>query len=281
MAVPDHERAARYLSHINYYRLRAYWLPFENGGDGEHGFHPGTTFDSPLTLYIFDRKFRILVLEAIERVEVSLRTHFAYIIAMKYGSHAFMDRTIFRKPKYYDQLMTCLLDEIDRSQETFIEHYLNTYDDPALPPIWAVCEVMSFGQLSKWYKVLKFRQDRKAIAAPYGIDEKALGSFLHHLIHVRNFIAHHCRLWNRKLTVTMTLPKSPDPLVENLNHSPEAERRIYNTVAMLGYLLLLASPGTTWLKRMRQLIEEHADLDTEAMGFPASWQDLPMWSVAP
>jgi abortive infection bacteriophage resistance protein len=277
MTVADHERASRYLSHINYFRLRAYWLPFENGKDSEHSFQPGTTFDSPLTLYIFDRKFRLLLLEAIERVEVSLRTHFAYTLAVKYGSHAYLDEAIFRRPKYYNQLMTSLAEEIGRSQETFVEHYRKTYDEPALPPIWAICEVMSFGQLSKWYKILKFRQDRQAIATPYGIDEKALGSFMHHLTHVRNFIAHHCRLWNRKLTVTMTLPKSPDSLVENFNHSPEAERRVYNTVAMLGYLLRLASPGTTWLKRMRQLIEEHSGLDIDAMGFPADWRDLPLW----
>jgi hypothetical protein len=78
----------------------------------------------------------------------------------------------------------------------------------------------------------------------------------------------------------MTLPKSPDSLVENFNHSPEAERRVYNTVAMLGYLLRLASPGTTWLKRMRQLIEEHSGLDIDAMGFPTDWADLPLWKEA-
>lgn len=78
MAIPDHDRALRYLSHINYYRLRAYWLPFETNTGTGHSFRPGTTFDSALTLYVFDRKFCLLVLEAIERVEVSFRTHFAY-----------------------------------------------------------------------------------------------------------------------------------------------------------------------------------------------------------
>ena len=100
MAIPDHARALRYLSHINYYRLRAYRLPFETNTGTEHSFSPGTTFDSVLTLYVFDRKFRLLVLEAIERVEVSFRTHFSYEPAMKYGSHAFMAAKIFHNRRF-------------------------------------------------------------------------------------------------------------------------------------------------------------------------------------
>ncbi|MEI7589790.1 MAG: Abi family protein [Deltaproteobacteria bacterium] len=45
MDIGDKERARRYLSHINYYRLRAYWLPFEEKEtNGEHKFRAGTTW---------------------------------------------------------------------------------------------------------------------------------------------------------------------------------------------------------------------------------------------
>jgi len=278
MHIPDHGRASRYLSHINYYRLRAYWMPFEQqAGNPNHSFQPGASFDSALILYIFDRKFRLLVLEAIERVEVSLRTNFAYVLAMKYGSHAYLNQNIFAQPAFYQQLLSSLKEEIDRSQETFVEHYRNTYNDPALPPIWAISEVLTFGQLSKWFQIIKRRNDRKAIADAYGMDEKAFASFMHHLSHVRNFVAHHCRLWNRKLTVTMRIPKYPTKLVANCNQDPAAERQIYNTLVMLGYLLRLSSPGTTWPQRIRQLIGEQGDIDTAAMGFPADWKELPLW----
>ena len=29
MEITDRERAKRYLAHLNYYRLAAYWLPYE------------------------------------------------------------------------------------------------------------------------------------------------------------------------------------------------------------------------------------------------------------
>jgi abortive infection bacteriophage resistance protein len=279
MEIPDRVHAARYLAHINYYRLRAYWLPFETTiGSPEHCFMAGTSFDDALTLYIFDRKFRLLVLEAIERIEISFRTQFAYVLSLKYGSHAFLDEILFKNTAFHRQLIQSLKEEIDRSTETFIEHYRSKYDDPTLPPIWAVCEVMSFGQLSKWFQSLKLRQDRLAISRTYGLDESVLGSFMHHLTHVRNLTAHHSRLWNRRLTFTMTIPKQPTHLRPMFNLAND--RYIFNTLVMLGYLLQIISPGSSWPQRIRQLIESTPDVKTAAMGFPDKWWDLPPWRTA-
>jgi abortive infection bacteriophage resistance protein len=279
MTIDNPARATRYLQHINYYRLRGYWLPFEEiKGDADefdHQFKAGTTFDDALTLYLFDRKFRLLVMEAIERVEISFRTRFAHELSLKYGSHAYLEAAHFKWQDSYQRHIESLKEEINRSQEMFIEHYRATYDDPEFPPIWAVCEVMSFGQLSIWFKNLKHRSDRNAIARIYGIDEVILGSFMHHLTHIRNLTAHHCRLWNRRVVVTMTIPTIPSDLV--LMFNPKASRNIYNTLVMLAYLLKLISPGTSWPARMKKLIEEYIPDNTAPMGFPDSWRELPLW----
>jgi abortive infection bacteriophage resistance protein len=279
LTIPDRDRAARFLTHINYYRLRAYWMPFEElSGDGNHKFRAGTKFNDALSLYIFDRKFRLLVLEAIERVEVSFRTRFAYILGIRYGSHAYLDVNLFKAPAMHAQCMDSFREEHSRSRETFIEHYKSKYDDPELPPIWAACEIMSFGQLSKWFQNIKFRQDRKEIADAFSIDQSVLGSFMHHLTHIRNLVAHHSRLWNRRLTFTMTIPNRPRYIADWFN--PAENRKIYNTLVMLGYLLNLMSPGTTWARRVRQLIEENALVDPSAMGFPKDWRSLSLWKAS-
>ncbi|MBF0586079.1 Abi family protein [Prosthecochloris sp. N3] len=74
MVIEDRKQAEFYLQHLNYYRLCAYWLPFE-ANHSTHTFRPGTTFDAVLNLYIFDRQLRLHVLDAIERVEVSVRSN--------------------------------------------------------------------------------------------------------------------------------------------------------------------------------------------------------------
>ncbi|ECT4435767.1 Abi family protein, partial [Salmonella enterica] len=96
--------------------------------------------------------------------------------------------------------------DIPRSREDFIKHLKNKYEE-LQPPIWAVVELMTMGQLSKWFSNIKSRADRQAICRVYGLDEKIMTSFCEHLSLVRNHAAHHARLWNRDFTKTSMLPK--------------------------------------------------------------------------
>lgn len=277
MAVPDRGRADHFLRHISYYRLRAYWLPFETPApsDGDHGFIPGTSFEDALALYVFDRQLRLLVMDAIERVEVSLRANWAHVLAMKYGSHGYIDPEIYKRADHYEKARAGLREEIERSRDTFISHYRKKYDDPKQPPVWMVAEVISLGQLSKWIGDLKLRADRNAIAKPFGIDESVLVSLIHHLTYVRNICAHHGRLWNKQFIVTMKTPQSPTALKLAMN--PASDRKIYNTLATLGYLLKIVAPSSEWRKNFVLLMASCPLADPTAMGFPAGWQDMPMW----
>lgn len=72
LRVPDRGRARRYLRHIGYYRLSPYTIPFQHGGP-DHQLRDRTSFDDVLDLYVFDRTLRLLVIDALERVEVAVR----------------------------------------------------------------------------------------------------------------------------------------------------------------------------------------------------------------
>lgn len=276
MVISDRDRARRYLSHINYYRLRAYWLPFESAPvAGDHRFVSGISFDDVVALYVFDRRLRLVVLDAIERVEVSVRTRWAHTLAMRYGAHAFLQANLFRDPDTYGRCLNGLREEIGRSHETFVEHYRTRYTQPELPPIWAACEAMTTGQLSTWFANLRHRADRKEIAALYRLDEGVLRSFMHHLTHVRNLCAHHSRLWNRRFTFTMRLPQTPRHIAGWFNAAEP--RKLYNTLAMLGYLLTIVSPDSSWRPHLVQLIDGCQQAQPAAMGFPGGWRELPPW----
>lgn len=274
MAVPDRPRARHYLSHLNYYRLGAYWLPFEQDHDG-HQFRPGTTFEQVLGLYVFDRELRLLVLDAIERIEVSIRTQWAYHLSHTYGPHAHLVRSLFKAKWKHPDNVNSLKREVGRSNEVFIQHLRNKYDEP-LPPLWAICEIMTLGQLSKWYANLRHGKDRNAIAHTYDLDEVNLTSFLHHLSTVRNICAHHARLWNREFTFTWKIPAHrPAALLENFHD--HGERRIYNTLVMLAYLMDQTSPGHHFKIRLHDLLEKYS-VDDAAMGFPDNWRALEFWA---
>lgn len=90
LIVQDEAFARHYLAHVNYYRLTGYWLPLE-ADHANHRFRPGVTFETVLNLYIFDRELRLLLMDAIERVEVSLRAQWAYYMAHQHGPHSYLD----------------------------------------------------------------------------------------------------------------------------------------------------------------------------------------------
>lgn len=276
MVVENPSAAQFYLQHLNYYRLGAYWLPFESD-HATHALKPGTTFEDVLNLYTFDRELRLLVLDAIERVEVSVRSQWAYQIAHFHGAHGHLDAALAFKKHLWEKNLASLTKEVDRSDEAFINHLKSTYDE-ALPPVWAVCEVMSLGLLSRWYNGLKPMPTRRAISAVYGVDEKVLESWLRHLSLVRNTCAHHSRLWNREFTITPVLPRSkPAGLTAQCVAN---SRKLYNTLVILLHSMDVIAPKHHWRRRVKDLIAKHA-IPATAMDFPSGWEQLTIWQERP
>ena len=272
MVLPDIEQTQRDLAHKNYYRIRAYWLPFEirQPGDDATYLRPDTTWPKIMALYEFDRQLRARLMDAIQRFEISARTGFAYHLALKYGPHAHENPDIFFNPDTHQLLLAKLRKDYHESPEVFAEHHRNKYPDLQTPPIWASCELMTLGQLSRWYSALQSTADQRLIAKPYGVHESILRSFLHHLTVVRNICAHHGRMWNRVLVVTMKIPSDPKLAVL---FNPAQQPRIYNTLVMLSLLQCAIDPACTWAKELKLFIEANPNIYLPAMGFPVDWRE--------
>ena len=173
LACDDLDRLKSYLANIGYYRLSAYWHPFElpstNGNSRNHHFLPDTSFNHVLSLYIFDRKLRLLVMEAIERIEVSVRTRWATALAMRHGSHAYMNAQLFKDIGKHEQDLARIESDLDGSNEAFIVHYRSQYNDPPLPPVWAVVETMTLGTLSRWFRNTSDTAAKKEVIHAFGM----------------------------------------------------------------------------------------------------------------
>jgi abortive infection bacteriophage resistance protein len=164
--------------------------------------------------------------------------------------------------------------EFAESREPFMVHLREKYAEP-LPPVWAAVEIMTLGQLSKWYANLSHRYDRNGIARALDFDDSHLVSFLHHLAFIRNLCAHHNRVWNRYFAFSLKLPTHrPVALRGSLN--PDAPKKLYNTLAILAYFLDTISPGHHWKSRLEALLQDHA-ISTADMGFPPDWHDRAIW----
>lgn len=274
--IADEAIATRYLQHTNYVRLRPYWYSFK-ANHTNHQFKPNTTFAAVLNLYLFDRALRFHVAQAIEVIEISLRTQFAYQFAQRHGSFAYADVAYSKNRRYFQKNLDQLQQEISRSNEVFIKHYSRKYTSPILPPIWMACEVMSFGLLSRWYKNLKSGQVRQAIAHVYDVDNRSLDGILHNFTELRNVIAHHGRLWDRNIIFRVPLPQSkPRHLHASMNVNQQDA--LYNSLVMMLHFLDVIQPGHTWRWQLIQLLDQY-QVEIAPMGFPTHWHTLPIWKV--
>lgn len=297
LIITDKERARRHLSNVSYYRLSAYMIPYRtinDKGARTNDFIPGTTWDDIYNLYKFDRKLRLLVFDAIERIEIALRSYMINQLSLKYGSHWQDNKSIFRKPqlnhktgKEYD-IFKDIQNHINKQlnankKETFIEHYVSTYNNPPTPPSWMSLELLYFKELSKICQNLEKRNDRTDIAKAFGVkDDKVFCSWLHTLNYVRNKCAHHARLWNILMDITPTKYENKDPEMVWLSKD-EVQKvqssKIYYTLCIILFLLETVNPKTHFRNHFIDLLEKYPNVNVGYMGFPEGWREHPLWKI--
>lgn len=285
LIIPDRDKARHYLIHIGYYRLSGYFLTFlqDSPGAPRHSFKPGVTFKDVLNIYIFDRELRLLVMDAIERIEVAFRACITNTMGQLHGPHWYLETSHFTRQFRHAELLDKIRHETyhpavtpERNhsrRELFINHYYQTYYQPELPPCWMVFEIMSLGTLSNIYASLVSREMQKAICSPFGINHLVMESWLHTLTYLRNLCAHHARLWNRRFSIK---PK----IMKNYQRQMECNDTFYAQAAMLYVLMYIIADGSKWQRRLADLLEKHPGIDIRAMGFPEDWRMDPFWRLS-
>lgn len=283
MVVPDESRAEHWLKHVSYYRLSGYWHVWKDRLSAEETrFVADSNFDTICDLYAFDQDLRDCVGHAVEQIEVALRGAWAYALAQNSGSHGYLDAALYSDRREFHQMLGKLAVETGWSAETYIRHYRETYHEPALPAVWMVAEMMSFGQLSRWYSLLIDSKLRAQIAKPFGLREQQFVSIVKHLVDIRNICAHHGRLWNRGFRSPPQLPKKPVDLNKSLDTTQAgyAAGKLYNSLVLLLHLVSAIDPESTWRSDIARVLRRHPTGDLATMGFPADWLERPYWQGA-
>lgn len=285
MDVGDHATAMKWLETVGYYRLSAYWLPFErppeNGNARSKIFESGATLSAVTDLYVFDRRLRVLVLEAIERVEVHVRSRWTYHMAHAHGAHAHLDHRLFSGFLNHAEQLVRLARAVDKSEETFILYHKGKYTDPYSPPLWSATELMTLGELSKWFQATKDNKIKSQVGRDLGLPTKEIvEGTLQVLALTRNICAHHGRLWNRR--TVKRLPKikrfKNDLVLVTEGQQEENDNRLYNILVVLLHMMDKQATDSTWRDRLRNLIEAQSDSDRSKMGFPTDWRTRPVWT---
>jgi abortive infection bacteriophage resistance protein len=273
LIIPDEAEFLRLVELKSYYRLSGYWYPLLRDHQ-QHIFKPGANFTTAMQIYQFDRDLRQLVINEMEKIEIAIRAKMIYIYSHSFGPFWYNNPNLFKENEKHTQIITKITAEYKRSDADFIRAFKLKYTDP-LPPAWTAFEIISFGALSMLYQHLKPGKSKRKLANWFGLDDKSFASWLHTLVYVRNICAHHSRLWNRVIRIQPSPPKSP--AYQWLNNTNVPNDRIYIVLSGIIYLLHSLDNGHSLVKDFKALLTKYPNIDPHAMGFPAGWENEPLW----
>jgi abortive infection bacteriophage resistance protein len=213
------------LSYINYYRFSAYWFPFYiEGAAGEKSpiFAPGTHWETICAIYMFDRRLRNLMFDAISRIEIALRTQIAHVWSWysqvsnpqkeaknyreKFTRSSFDSEKNEQKPSRYFRLLKSVDDNYQANRVAFTEKHIRPTAKHAKDlHVWEFVEFATFGNLNTLLAQGLPDAVVSEIAQKFGFegkDKEIFVSCVALLKEVRNACAHQSRIWNKSWTYT-------------------------------------------------------------------------------
>ena len=293
LTITDDQRAEKWLRLIGYQRLKPYWFPFrltsQKTGKLLESFRPGASLGDAVDLYIADKNLRLIFMDALERIEVSVRVDVSHTLGRRdrfaHRSTAYLDpsrsKQIAKNSKQTRHRVW--LGHADRAERRskvdWVREFKGKYGAPL--PIWMAVETWDFGTLSHLYEIAH-PSDRKVIAGQYGVsDPEVFLSWLRCLATVRNICAHHGRLWNEPLANQPKLPKrNAIPDLSHIQPGSQAHTRLYAAAAIIQFLLRTITPTSRWHDRLSNSLRQLAQVKGISLndtGFAAGWKARHLW----
>lgn len=294
----DRGELIRRLKAVSYYRLSGYLYPFRITGC--ENYQAGITLEMIWRRYNFDRRLRMLLLDAIERIEVAVRTRFVYRFAHKYGAFGHLEKAnlpnlkmrkqrrgfwqnllrLLRfkgwEPCPHQQWLKKLKNEKNRSPEEFVKKFEGKYGDSHEHlPLWMACELMTCETLMQF----AYGMDEdifKEVAKDFGFADEQLRSWMKAIFTIRNACAHHSRLLNRVVGVKPLIPaKKREPL---WRQEPTFSNDRVGLLLTVSYVWLSKISDTSgWKRRLFDLFNEYPEIKPHNLGMPNTWQTHPLW----
>jgi len=269
------EVAARHLlQFVGYFRLSAYFhalYDVEHDGEG-HKFRKGATFDQVVEMFDFDRRLRLMLFDAIEKVEVGFKACLSNVLSDSNGAFWFEDSDRFVSADKFLEWSCRFRAELGRNangkevrHDVYIRHYYDRYSKPLFPPSWMILEAVSFGFSVQTFSWLQPKL-KKEIAKYFDLSFNDLESWILSVSYLRNLCAHHMRIWNRNFTLK---PRKKKGYGEILSPNDGLFAQVY----VLNYLSSKAAPETEWAVRFIEFVKT-SSIGHRRLRFPTEWDRL-------
>lgn len=285
LIIDDQSWAIEQLQRVNYYRLSGYWYPFRklkaDGTGRSDVFIDGSALREVVALYDFDAKLRTAAFASLAPLELGMRAMLGYELG-KIDPYTHLRPELLGAPArgstdpsaLYMEWRVRYDQKLEQSREDFVNHHRVRYNGKL--PVWAAVEVLDWGQLARLYTMAP-SSVRDSIAESVDLQAPQLGSWMRCLNIVRNYSAHHGRMFNRVYTLTPRLPRSSAH--RGLIELQPSMNRVFGQLTLVQYLLDKLHVGNTRL--LPAVLLAYPDsriLPITHMGAPENWNSHPLWS---
>lgn len=308
--IADKALLLKRLKAVGYYRLSAYFHPYrirKPDGTITDDFRKGTSLKDVWSVYLFDRKLRLHLLDAIERIEVALRCMIAYYHTENHSPFDYASPSYFPKWKDYEKTLQKVhfpkkAKNFKPSHPSmlngpeFIVHFIKKYGDVhEYLPLWMAVSIFDFGEIVHFY-THSSKHIRKKIAHEFGVGAKTLSTWLTSLRLLRNDCAHHARIWNKSY---VSQPKLDSDSAKEWGYVYHEEARSWkppNTlpcytslldkrdhlaplIFICRFLIKKIANTSSWHHRLQDFLlkQQKIGIDLSKMGLPEHWEIHPLW----
>jgi len=256
-------------------------------------YKPGTSINEIVALYQFDAELRALFWKYLLQIERHVGNLISYYFIELHG----VSQTEYLNPSNYDNsrrnkrtvrgLIQKLHGAVNTNEYEYINYYRIQYGNI---PLWATTNILTFGSLSKMYKVLPQSLRTKVCKHFPSVNQRQLERYLSVLTKYRNACAHSDRLFTYK-TVDQLLDT---PLHARLSIPKQGNQYIYGKqdlfAVVIGFRYLLSKEEFAVFKK--RLVLEIGRLNKnlahiteselfEQMGFPPNWKNITRYRLTP
>lgn len=169
----------------------------------------GVTFEHVEALYDFDKHLRGIAYEYAQSIECTIKALVSDLFSRLYG----VDEKTYLSPENFSKaqtdapnvrwiISTCkrtVEESVKSGTSAFRDYIAYTYATYKHVPMWALVRALSFGNVSKFVKVMK-KEDKAQIAKEYGLSASTLCNMLEIAVCFRNIAAHGERVYCASLS---------------------------------------------------------------------------------
>lgn len=276
LKIKNKERALERIANINYYKLKEFAEPFSIKDEETNEIrYENISFEGIILRFYTDKNLRMYFLDAVEKVEISLKTKIGYILGKEFKSLGYLKFNNWcNKEKYciyylrgQEKEFKKKINEYVSSRPTLaIKNFFEENKGQTDIPVWFIIELLTFGDLLKLYELMSNKL-RKRVAEFYGLEAKTFESYLKNLKLIRNCSAHNGKIIDLKFKTIPPIKKEWQQYLyyENGNLLPG----IAITICILKDLIYKINPdyGFGNLQSALNKYINNKDIKAQSLGF--------------